>query len=99
MLEHRRVPRKRVREWAKILFENGRPHQKCVILDISEGGAGLLVDSIADLPDSFLLLRKSDQSLREAQVVRRGKRDVGVLLTPPLDPTSERVKALGHLSL
>src|SRR5262245_39594768 len=98
MQEYRKAPRKRVREWARIFFENGRPYQKCVILDISEGGAGLLVDNIADLPDSFLLLRKSHQSLREAQVVRRGRRDVVVLLAPPLDPTSERVKALGQLA-
>jgi len=97
MVESRNSPRRGVREWAKILFEDGRPIQSCVILDISEGDAGLLVDRAVNLPGSFLLFRKSNLSLREAIVVRRAQKTVGVRLLSPLDLASERVKALGQL--
>lgn len=95
MAEQRRSQRRRVKEWGRLLFEDGRPIQTCVILDLSDGGASLVVEGAVSLPDSFLFFRKSDRSLREAVVVRRGQRALGVRFLAALDPDSARARAFG----
>ncbi len=94
MAEKRQAPRRGVKEVGKIVIEARSRIESCVILDISDTGARLLVNSVAGLPKSFLLYRKADQSLREAVVVRRELKCVGVKFEPPLDMQSARVKAL-----
>jgi hypothetical protein len=88
MAERRRSKRVEVREWARLVFEDGRPALNCVLLDISDIGAGLKVGTV-DLPEKFFLYRKKDSSLREVTIARRGATSVGVLLGPVVDPQSE----------
>jgi hypothetical protein len=95
--QKRQSLRRSVKELAKIIFDDGRPIQSCVIVDISEGGARLIVERGASLPESFLLFRKSDKSLREAVVMRRELKSVGVRLQPAIDLDSTRAKALSQL--
>jgi hypothetical protein len=94
MREKRQAQRRSVKEVARIVCEKRRSSQSCLVLDVSETGARLLVNSVARLPASFLLFRKSPLSLREAVVVRRELKCVGVTLSPPLDPACPRVKSL-----
>jgi hypothetical protein len=93
----RTSPRRSVRELARIIFEDGQPTLKCVILDVSESGARLMLTGAAALPETFLLFRRSDLTLREASVMRREFGSVGVKLAEPLDLESPRVKALTQL--
>lgn len=93
----RAAPRRSIRELARIVFEDGRPTLKCIILDISDTGARLSLNGTPTLPEHFLLFRRSDLTLREATVVRREYGAVGVRLEPPLDLESPRVKALTQL--
>jgi len=94
MPEKRQTPRRNVKEVARIVIEAQDKIESCVILDISATGARLLVNSVASLPKSFLLFRKSDLSLRDAVVIRRELKCVGVKFEPPLDIESARVQAL-----
>jgi hypothetical protein len=97
MREKRQAQRRSVKEVAKIVIEDRRSAESCVVLDASETGARLLVNSVAKVPRAFLLFRKSPLSLREAVVVRRELKCVGVTLSAPLDPASARVKALSGM--
>lgn len=94
MREKRQSQRRSVKEVGKIILEARRSAESCVVLDVSDSGARLLVNTVAKLPASFLLFRKSPLSLREAVVVRRELKCVGVTLSEPLDPASARIKAL-----
>jgi len=97
MLEHRKSNRRRVKQYAKLIFHDGRPAQTCIILDVSETGAGLLVENVNSLPETFLLFRKSDSSLHEAVVARRTLKIVGVRLLPPPDLASVTAKVRDEL--
>lgn len=93
----RAAPRRQVRELARIVFEDGRPTIKCVIVDVSETGARLMVSGATKLPATFLLFRRSDLTLREVVVVRRELGALGVRFGPALDLESPRVKAMSQL--
>lgn len=97
MNEHRKSRRTHTKKLAKIVFDDGRTPVNCIILDTSEGGARLLMESNEELPDQFFLFRRAELSLREATVVRRAYKTVGVRLSEPLSATSERARALKHL--
>lgn len=97
MADKRGSPRRTVKEVARIVIEKSQSAQGCVVLDTSETGARLLVNNVARVPASFLLFQKSPLSLREAVVVRRELKSIGVKLSAPLDPKSERVKALARV--
>jgi hypothetical protein len=93
MRENRRTTRRRVREWGKIVFNEGRSVLNCTVVDISATGARLIVGT-DDLPRTFFLYRKFDASLREARIVRWAFQTVGVRLAEPLDLASEKAKNL-----
>ena len=93
MREHRLANRKRIREWARIILDERRCCVLCTIVDISDTGARLAVRD-PDLPASFFLFRKADNSLREAVVVRREYQFLGVQLAAPLDLASDKAKSL-----
>lgn len=93
MRENRRASRRRIREWAKIIHDEGESVLNCTMTDVSATGARLVV-GVADLPETFFLYRKIDKSLREASIVRWSFQSVGVRLAPPIDLESERAKKL-----
>ena len=90
----RKLPRTVVKEVGRIVVEDVSSIQSCIIMYISETGARLLVNSVSDLPECFLLFRKSKRSLHEAVVVRRELKCVGVRFQAPLDLASRRVETL-----
>jgi len=93
MRENRRSSRSRVREWAKIIRDDGQSVLNCTVTDVSPTGARLIVGT-ADLPQTFFLYRRIDKSLREANIVRWSFQSVGVRLAAPIDLESERAKKL-----
>jgi hypothetical protein len=94
MREKRKSPRHRVKEWAKIIFDDGRTVRNCTITDISAGGARLCIGNAA-LPTSFYLYRKSAGCLREVTVMNLMSQIIGVRFeSEPLDLTSEKARSL-----
>jgi hypothetical protein len=93
MKENRASSRRRIKEWAKIIHDDGQRILNCTVTDVSATGARLIVGT-ADLPRTFYLYRRIDKSLREASIVRWSFQSVGVRLAPPIDLKSERARKL-----
>lgn len=84
--ERRRSARRpaRTRVWAD---PGGvAPVVDCVILDVSDDGAGALMIGGADLPATFQLQADSSTPVAEANVVWRRGNTVGVTLTKTKTP-------------
>jgi hypothetical protein len=79
MTERRRSPRRPIHQAATILFDH-RHVRRCTIRDVSEGGAGLELASMLDVPDTFDLIW--DQNARTCQVVWREGNRLGVRFDP-----------------
>jgi hypothetical protein len=58
------------------------PRLDCIIVDISETGARLVVDPAIDLPDDFLLMLSRNVS-RRCKLIWREDRKVGVRFRVP----------------
>jgi hypothetical protein len=93
MHERRREFRKWTKEWAKILLPDGETVLNCTIVNVSPNGACLRIGT-ATVPDRFYLFRKSDQTLRGAEVRGRRYQTVGVLLGPALDLGTEAAQTI-----
>jgi PilZ domain len=64
---------------AKILTDKKEPPRPCMISDISEGGARLLLDNNDELPDRFMLLLSArGEARRRCRVIWRKDLAVGV---------------------
>lgn len=63
--ELRKSPRRRVRQPALMVHDNGSMIGACTMLDVSAGGARLKLDVEIDVPTEFvLLLSRFDGSMR-----------------------------------
>jgi hypothetical protein len=77
--DQRKGFRRQIRRAAEVFFGAHEPAVRCVIWDMSEGGARLAVARpLADLPTTFTLVLSSDNTRRNCQVVWTDKRYVGV---------------------
>jgi hypothetical protein len=99
-MNKRTQPRRRARDFGRIIFPGGQPVVACVILDISDGGALLFVDAGAakdtiEIPDSFSLFRRASKSIHDAKVVRRAAKTIGVRFLSTVDVSSTDDKRLG----
>jgi len=80
--ELRKKTRRHFRYTAKILVDRKGPPRACLISDISEGGARLLLETDHELPDRFvLLLTAKGDARRRCRVVWRHETTVGVAFT------------------
>jgi len=81
--ESRKTPRRPMRRNAEGLIGLDQRRLSCVISDMSEGGARLLIaGATADLPHSFTLLLSRDASARrQCEIVWRDGETVGVKFT------------------
>ena len=77
--ELRKKPRQHFHYAAKILTDKKGPPRPCLISDISEGGARLLLDNNDELPDRFMLLLSArGEARRRCRVIWRKDLAVGV---------------------
>jgi hypothetical protein len=77
--ELRKTPRQHFHYAAKILTDRKEPLRPCLISDISEGGARLLLDNNDELPDRFMLLLSArGETRRRCRVIWRKDLTVGV---------------------
>jgi hypothetical protein len=77
--ERRRYPRRRLQYAAKIDLRDGGALQACILRDISDTGARMLVLT-EELPDQFDLLL-SQLNRRRCNVIWRNGQEIGVKFT------------------
>ncbi|WP_075217842.1 hypothetical protein [Mongoliimonas terrestris] len=78
--------RKRTLKGGKIVFGDFRYTFDCVVRDVSDEGARLKCDHVAETPDTFYLFDPSDHSLRHAVVRWRTEREIGIVFDgAPID--------------
>ena len=84
--EQRRSIREPVQFPAWLDFGNGTPRRDCTVLDVSEHGARIMVDSPVSVPKEFwLVLTKSGTRRRRCRVVWRSSGEIGVSYLGPLE--------------
>jgi|DewCreStandDraft_4_1066084.scaffolds.fasta_scaffold90076_2 hypothetical protein len=77
MIERRRAPRHRVFKAGTIVI-NGVSIINCIVKNISEGGAGLVVETPVGIPDQIKLLIASENLIQSCRVVWRSSNRIGV---------------------
>ena len=72
------APRIRTLIAAKISFNNGQSTLDCLIRNLSDTGAKLIVSAAIPLPDSFDLLIPQKSVTRRVRIVWRRREEIGV---------------------
>jgi hypothetical protein len=81
--ERRRQSRRPIDIAAKLFTAVDAPVWDCIVMDISDCGARLAVESGGDIPDHFtLLLSAEGRASRRCQVMWRAGRQMGVKFVP-----------------
>jgi hypothetical protein len=76
--EQRRSPRHRTLKGGKICLQNLWSTIDCVVRDLSEGGAGLVVESQAGIPEHFKLAISNSSIIRPCRLAWRSANRLGV---------------------
>jgi hypothetical protein len=78
-IEQRRSIREHVQFPAWIEMRNRSQMRACTVLDVSEGGARIMVSSPADLPNEFwLVFSKDGKRRRRCRIAWRSEEHIGV---------------------
>lgn len=81
--DQRKYPRMPGNNRAAVIYSAGHVPIMCTVADISEGGAGLTVVSVAGIPDTFKLEIKGEGRLRSCKVAwRKEPHRMGVAFQP-----------------
>lgn len=73
--EQRKHERRLTLKTANIHFDVNGEERECAVLDLSDGGACVIVASTTDVPDTFALTTDRDGLTRECKVIwRKGNR-------------------------
>ena len=78
MVEHRQTARHRTYKAARIAFQSGRSVITCLVRNLSDKGACLMVDNPIGIPESFTLVFDSGEASRASQVIWRKEKQIGV---------------------
>lgn len=97
--EKRQHPRRRTRlRSGKVADLTDKFLCECMIFDVSDGGAGLLVPADLELPDEVLLFDDLDKTIAVARLVWRKGEQLGAAFEVPPAPVSmfnaKRLQAL-----
>jgi len=95
--ELRKYKRQVLRYPVWIVVDPGQPPHKCMLLNVSQGGAKIAIDEQLEPPTQFtLLLTARSQSTRSCRVVWRNGANMGVEFLQPPPPTRKFAPALSH---
>jgi hypothetical protein len=87
--DKRGKPRRRVRQFGRILLPDGHSAIACVILDVSENGARVLISADAarsgEIPETFRFYHDANRSIHQAKVVQRSGKSIGIRLLSTTD--------------
>ena len=78
MKQKRVVPRKRTLKRARIVFKGRTATIDCLVRNMSEAGACLMVESPLGIPDEFELTFEAGDIVRRCRVMWRKETQVGV---------------------
>jgi hypothetical protein len=78
MEDKRHIQRHRTLKGARIAFQGDGAAIQCVVRNLSDEGACLVVESPVGIPDKFHLIFDSDEPDRQCKVVWRSKNRIGV---------------------
>lgn len=82
--ERRAHPRHRVIKRVKAVFNDNRSVFDCVMRDLSLGGARLVSENAARIPEHFVLVFLAEREMRDVRVAWRKLNEFGVqFLSPP----------------
>jgi hypothetical protein len=76
--EQRRSRRQRVFKAGKISFHNDWADLDCIVRDLSDKGAGLIVENPATIPERFTLTVQSSLITQSCRIVWRSANRMGV---------------------
>src|ERR1700704_4829661 len=93
-MEKRKHARVSTYKTATIFFGRNIRGISCFLMDISEGGAGLHVGSMAGIPDTFELLIHGETGKRPCKVAWKMGKRVGVWLLTDNHPAEAKAKLL-----
>ncbi len=79
--EKRKSVRRRVHSRAALAPSEQAPRQDCIVYDMSQTGARILIDPATELPPEFLLLLSRNVT-RRCKLVWRKEREAGVRFRP-----------------
>jgi hypothetical protein len=74
----RRAPRHRVLKGAKISFHELGTSTDCIMRNVSDAGACLIVESQAGIPNDFDLVLDSGKAIKHCHVEWRSRTKIGV---------------------
>src|SRR5260370_9432035 len=94
MEEKRKHARVAAYKTATIFFGRNFRGISCFLMDISEGGAGLHVGSMAGIPDTFELLIHGETGKRPCKVAWKMGKPVGVSFPPDNHSADANTKVL-----
>ena len=77
IIERRAQPRHRVLKGGRLAFDDGGGVD-CTVRNISPIGAGVDVDNLTRLPESFTLLVESERLMRHCHAVWHNDRRIGI---------------------
>ena len=80
--DRRTSPRIRFDIAGIVIRGDGEPPLDCLVSDLSEAGANVQCDELADLPDTFRLDLPHESVLFNCQVIWGSKGEVGVRFCP-----------------
>ena len=93
--ELRKYKRQLLRYPVWIVVDPGQPPQRCMLLNVSQGGAKIAIDEQLEPPTQFtLLLTARSQSTRSCRVVWRNGANMGVEFLQPPPPTRKLAPSL-----
>jgi hypothetical protein len=78
MQEHRQNQRTRTLRAGKILFNNRRCVIDCMVRNVSNGGACLLVPNVAGVPSAFDLRIEGEAAIRSCRTMWHARNRLGV---------------------
>lgn len=89
MTDQRNEQRHRTLKGGYIVFNDGRSTIECVVRNLSEGGAQLIVESLIGIPDNFVLQLKGGSTAKATIAWKRGT-TIGIRFDDPLPPADEK---------
>ena len=90
--EQRRWPRENVHFLGWIDVGNGAAPRECTVLDVSEGGARIVLAPSVELPKEFHLVLSKQGTRRHCRLAWRADEELGVAFLGPPSPTASREK-------
>ena len=78
IVERRASPRRETNESALIAFRGSPPMIRCIVWNVSEGGACLGLERTSEIPEAFQLVFNSGEPSRTCYMMWRAEKRIGV---------------------